>query len=205
MALVVNLQPTLTAVFTVLFLNQNGESSVSPRQWLGLGLGFAGVTLVLAAKLGAASYANFGWLAIVLALGSLMAITIGTLYQKQRCPGVDPRAGQAVQSAASLCVTLPFALVLESQPVVWSAPFWGALLFSVVILSGVGTGLLLWLINRGAATQVTAYLYWVPPVSSMMAWMMFDERIAPLAWPGFILVAIGVYLVVRVSQPKLIK
>jgi drug/metabolite transporter (DMT)-like permease len=79
------------------------------------------------------------------------------------------------------------------------------LLFSVVILSGVGTGLLLWLINRGAATQVTAYMYWVPPVSSVMAWVMFDERIAHLAWPGFILVAIGVYLVVRVSQPRSLK
>jgi drug/metabolite transporter (DMT)-like permease len=100
---------------------------------------------------------------------------------------------------------VPFAWALESQPIIWAAPFWGALVFSVVVLSGVGTGLLLWLINRGAATQVTAYLYWVPPVSSLLAWLMFDERIAALAWPGFILVAIGVYLAVKVNAPKAIK
>ena len=192
MALIVNLQPMLTALFTVLFLNQDGQSTVTSRQWLGLALGFAGVALVLATKLGAVDYANFGWVAIALGFWALMAITIGTLYQKQRCPGVDPRAAQAIQSAASFCVTMPFAWALESQPIIWAAPFWGALVFSVVVLSGVGTGLLLWLINRGAATQVTAYLYWVPPVSSLLAWIMFDERIAALAWPGFILVAIGV-------------
>jgi drug/metabolite transporter (DMT)-like permease len=107
MALVVNLQPPLTAVFTVSYLNQNGESAVNTRQWLGLGLGFAGVTLVLSTKLGAANYAQFGWLAIAMALFSLMSITIGTLYQKQRCPGVDPRSGQAVQSAASLASHCP--------------------------------------------------------------------------------------------------
>jgi drug/metabolite transporter (DMT)-like permease len=202
MALIVNLQPMLTAVFTVLFLTQAGQSSVSPRQWLGLALGFAGVALVLATKLGAVNYASFGWFAIVLAFGALIAITVGTLYQKQFCPGVDPRAGQAVQSAASLCVTLPFAWLLETQPVLWTTPLWGALVFSVVVLSGVGTGLLLWLINRGAATQVTAYLYWVPPVSSVLAWVMFDERIALLAWPGFALVAAGVYLVVKTQTPN---
>jgi drug/metabolite transporter (DMT)-like permease len=200
MALIVNLQPMLTALFTVLFLSQTHESSVSPRQWLGLGLGFVGVAVVLATKIGAVNYASFGWVAVALAFWALISITVGTLYQKQFCPGVDPRAAQAVQSAASLCVTLPFAWMLESQPIIWTAPFWGALLFSVVVLSGVGTGLLLWLINRGAATQVTAYLYWVPPVSSLLAWMMFDERIAPFAWPGFILVALGVYLVVKTGR-----
>ncbi len=197
MALIVNLQPMLTALFAVIFLREQGQNAVNARQWLGLTLGFAGVALVLATKLGAVNYASFGWGAIALAFWALLSITAGTLYQKQFCPGVDPRAGQAVQSAASLGLTLPFAWLLESQPVLWTVPFWGALLFSVVVLSGVGTGLLLWLINRGAATQVTAYLYWVPPVSSLLAWMMFDERIALLAWPGFALVAIGVYLVVR--------
>ena len=196
MALIVNLQPVLTAILTVLFLSHHADAQVSPRQWLGLLLGFAGVALELATKLGAVDYASFGWLAVILGLGALIAITAGTLYQKQFCSGVDPRSGQAVQSLASLVVTAPLAWALDTQPVAWTAPFWGALLFSVAILSGVGTGLLLWLINRGSATKVTALMYWVPPVSSLMAWMMFDEHIALVAWPGFLLVALGVYWVV---------
>jgi drug/metabolite transporter (DMT)-like permease len=200
MALVANLQPVLTAIFTAAVVSHTGET-VTRTQWLGLLLGFAGVALVLSTKLGAASQTTFGWVAVICAVGALLSITIGTLYQKHFCPGVDPRAGQAMQSIASLIVTLPFAVLFETQPVQWTAPFWGALAFSVLVLSGMGTSLLLWLIERGAATQVTAYLYWVPPVGSLMAWFMFDERIAPAAWPGFALVALGVYWVVSV-KPK---
>jgi drug/metabolite transporter (DMT)-like permease len=207
MALLVNLQPILTALFTVLFLHQSSpsdmnhatETPVSPRQWLGLMLGLAGVTLVLSTKLSTVNYNSFGWFAVMLGVGALLCITLGTLYQKQFCPSIDPRASQTVQSLASFCVTLPFALSIETKPVLWTIQLWGALIFSVVVLSGIGTGLLLWLINRGAATKVTAYLYWVPPVSSLLAWVMFDERITPLAWPGFILVALGVMLVVKQS------
>jgi drug/metabolite transporter (DMT)-like permease len=193
MALIVNMQPVMTAVFAV-WMGQR----IALRQWLGLGLGFAGVALVLSTKLGAvaSSAPTIGWAAVILGFGALFAMTAGTLYQKHFCPGIDPRASQTVQALASLSVTLPFALLLETQPVQWSLPFWGALAFSVLVLSGVGTSLLLWLIERGAATTVTAYLYWVPPVSSLLAWLLFDERIALLAWPGFLMVALGVYWVV---------
>jgi drug/metabolite transporter (DMT)-like permease len=197
MALIVNMQPVLTAVFAF----WTGER-VNRRQWLGLVLGFAGVVLVLSTKLGAASHATFGWVAVVMAFGALFAMTAGTLYQKRFCPGIDPRSSQVVQFAASLLITLPIALGTETQTIVWSAPFWSALLFSIFILSGVGISLLLGMIERGAATQVTAYMYWVPPISSLMAWLLFNERIAPAAWPGFILVALGVYLVVALSKQR---
>ncbi len=197
MALIVNMQPVLTAVFAF----WAGER-VSSRQWLGLVLGFVGVVLVLSTKLGAASNDSFGWLAVALGFGALLTMTVGTLYQKRFCPGIDPRASQVVQFAASLVVTAPFAVGLESQAVVWTTPFWAALAFSIFILSGVGISLLLGMIERGAATQVTAYMYWVPPISSLMAWFLFNERIAPAAWPGFVLVALGVYWVVKVPNHR---
>jgi drug/metabolite transporter (DMT)-like permease len=193
-ALIVNLQPVLTAVLGFWV----GEQ-VSRRQWAGLALGFVGVALVLSTKLGAANYGAMGWVTVVLAGGALVSMTIGTLYQKRFCPGIDARASQVVQFAASLLVSAPLAWAFETQPVVWGAPFWGALAFSVVILSGVGISLLLWMIERGQAVQVTGYMYWVPPISSLMAWFMFDERLSPLAWLGFVCVALGVWAVVRVN------
>ncbi len=63
-ALVVGLQPVLTAVW----LSASG-SSVTRRQWLGLALGFAGLALVVARKFGAGGEATFINLALaVLAL-----------------------------------------------------------------------------------------------------------------------------------------
>ncbi len=203
MALVTNLQPVLTALLTTFALSHTNER-ITNRQWWGLLLGLGGVALVLSTKLGAVSQATFGLSAVVLSFGALASITVATLYQKHFCSGVDPRASQAMQALAAFIVTVPFAVSIETQPIIWSTHFWGALVFSVCVLSGIGTSLLLWLIDRGAATQVTAYLYWVPPVSSLIAWIMFDERIVPVAWPGFALVALGVYCVVSTTKSPVI-
>lgn len=194
-ALIVNLQPVLTAVAGFWL----GEK-VTRTQWAGLMLGFAGVAMVLSTRLGAAQYGAIAWVTAVLAGGALLSMTLGTLYQKRYCPRIDARASQVVQFAASLVLSAPLALAFETQPVVWGPPMLGALAFSVLILSGVGISLLLWMIERGQAVQVTGYMYWVPPVSSLLAWWMFDERLAPLAWLGFAFVALGVWAVVR--QPK---
>ena len=196
-ALVVNLQPVLTAALGFWL----GER-VTGRQWTGLALGFVGVVLVLSTKLTLASQGlgTVGWLGIVLIVGALWSMTVGTLYQKRFCPGIDPRASQVVQFAASLLVTAPLAWMTETQPVIWGAPLIAALLFSVLVLSAMGISLFLWMIAHGQATRVTGYMYWVPPVSSIMAWALFGERITGWALLGFVAVGFGVYW--AVSVPK---
>ena len=104
-ALIVNLQPVLTAVAGPLI----GER-VRPVQWAGLLLGFVGVAMVVWVKVGSATLAAGP---VLLALMSLLAITAGTLYQKRFVPTFDLRTGQVVQFAASIAVTLPLALAFE--------------------------------------------------------------------------------------------
>ena len=193
-ALIVNMQPVLTALFAYYL----GEQ-VTRRQWLGLVVGFAGVAMVLSTKLGLSNAASFGWAATALMFGALFSMTVGTLYQKRFCPGLDLRASQVVQFGASLLVSAPLAWGLETQPVLWTVQLWGALLFSIFILSGVGITLFLWLIQRGQATRVTGYMYWVPPVSSLMAWQMFGEQLSAIALCGFAAVALGVYWVTHIA------
>ena len=196
-ALVVNMQPILTAVLGFWI----GEQ-VSGRQWAGLGLGFVGVALVLSTKLSLtqASTNHVSWAAVFLIVGALVSMTVGTLYQKRFCPGIDLRASQVVQFAASFVFIAPLAWALESQPLVWGAPLIGALLFSIFVLSGLGISLFLWLIDRGQATRVTGYMYWVPLVSGLMAWVLFDEALSYLAVLGFAAVALGVYWAVSPNQ-----
>jgi drug/metabolite transporter (DMT)-like permease len=188
-ALIVNLQPVLTAVAGPLI----GERTHA-RQWLGLGLGFAGVALVVSNKLGAG---GFGALPVALALLSLLAMTAATLYQKRFIPAFDLRTGQVVQFVASIVVTLPFALALESWRIEWKAQVVAALLWSIVVLTGGGISLLFLMIRRGAATQVTSYMYLVPAVTALMAWSMFGERLGPTAIAGMLVTIVGVALVVR--------
>ena len=58
------------------------------RQWLGLVLGFGGVTLVVGSKLGGVAAGDFGAM-LLPALLALLGITVGTLYPERYCPSFD--------------------------------------------------------------------------------------------------------------------
>ena len=191
-ALLVGIQPVLTAIW----MSFNG-GRVSPRQWLGLALGFAGLVLVVWRKLGDGSEVNAATMS--LALMALVSITAGTLYQKRFVAPCDVRSASAVQMAAAVVATLPFAL-LEPEAIAWNAHSIGAMAWSVLALSLGGSSLLYILIQRGTATAVTSLLYLVPPCTAVMAWLLFREQITLATLLGTALTAVGVSLVVRAAR-----
>ena len=190
-ALLVGLQPVLTAIW--ISITASAEHRVTPRQWLGLALGLGGLALVVWRKLGVGEVTPAN---LALAVGALLAITVGTLYQKRHVRVADVRAASAVQLAAALLVSAPFAL-LETEAMRWHPDPIAALAWSVLALTLGGSSLLYLLIQRGAATQVTSLLYLVPPCTAAMAWALFGEAFTPLMMMGMALTAIGVALVVR--------
>lgn len=196
-ALVVGLQPVLTALWVASYFGGRGTQDgqqVLPRQWLGLALGLGGLVLVVWHKLGVGAEATA--LTLAATVFALLCITAGTLYQKRFVAKTDVRSANAVQIAAAFLVMLPFAL-FESEAIVWNAPFVGALAWSVLVLTLGGSSLLYLLIQRGAATAVTSLMYLVPPTTALMAWVLFDEAITTATLAGTALAAIGVSLVVR--------
>lgn len=188
-ALLVGIQPVLTAVW----LSMRG-GSVTPRQWAGLALGFAGLVLVVLRKLGQGGEVSA--LTMSLALMALFSITVGTLYQKRFVMPCDVRIAGAIQLGAALLATLPFA-VLEADSIQWNLYSGGAMAWSVLALSLGGSSLLYMLIQRGTATAVTSLLYLVPPCTALMAWLLFAEPITVPTLVGIAMTAVGVSLVVR--------
>ena len=196
-ALIVGVQPVLTA----LWLSAAG-TRVSARQWLGLGLGFVGLVLVVSRKFvqgGPGDTAT--WQNLAYAVGALVCITAGTLYQKRHVTPCDVRSANAVQLMAALVVTLPLAL-LEPEPMVWHPELVGAMAWSVFGLTLGGSSLLYMLIQRGAAATVSSLMYLVPPCTALIAWVLFDEPITPLTLLGTAVTAVGVGLVVRQPSEK---
>lgn len=188
-ALIVGLQPVLTALWVSAM---HSDSRIALRQWLGLALGFAGLVLVVWPKLGGELNAfNLG-----LTLFALLCITVGTLYQKRYVRPCDVRAANAIQIAAALVVTLPFAL-LEAESVRWHPEMIGALAWSVLVLTLGGSSLLVLLIQRGEATRVTSLLYLVPPCTAVLAWWLFGEALTAAMVLGMAITAAGVALIVR--------
>jgi drug/metabolite transporter (DMT)-like permease len=189
-ALIVGLQPVLTAVW----LSLTGSAhSISGRQWLGLLLGFCGLLLVVGHKLGAGEVTglNFG-----LALFALVSITVGTLYQKRFVRPCDVRTANAVQIGAALLVTAPLA-ALETGGWQLHPELIGAMTWSVLVLTLGGSSMLYLLIQRGAAAKVTSLLYLVPPCTAVLAWLLFGEPLSAQVLAGIGVTAIGVALVVR--------
>jgi drug/metabolite transporter (DMT)-like permease len=189
-ALIVGLQPVLTAIWVSV---TGSEHRVTGRQWIGLGLGLAGLLLVVWRKLGIGEVTAAN---LALSLFALVSITAGTLYQKRFVAPCDVRTANTVQLLAALIVTLPLAL-LEQESIRMHPELIGAMAWSVLVLTLGGSSLLYMLIQRGAATQVTSLLYLVPPCTAVMAWILFGEALSAQVIAGLALTAIGVWLVVR--------
>jgi drug/metabolite transporter (DMT)-like permease len=69
---------------------------------------------------------------------------------------------------------------------------WLGLIF---VLSFGAVWLLYFLIRRAAATRVVSLFYLTPPVTALMAWSLFGERLAPMALVGMAICVAGVFLV----------
>jgi drug/metabolite transporter (DMT)-like permease len=188
-ALIPGLQPILTSTLANRWLGER----VTPLQWTGLLLGLAGVVLILHDR-PMSGETGWGWLASGV---SLVSITLGTLYQRRFCNKIDWRAGNLVQYVA---VTIFFAVgaaLFEDRVVHWTREFVLSVAWLAVVLSIGSIGLLYWLIRRSAATSVASLFYLVPAVTALMAFVLFGERLDPVAIAGMIACAAAVFLVNR--------
>ncbi|WP_341898343.1 DMT family transporter [Ferrovibrio terrae] len=187
-ALIVGIQPLLVAAAAGPVLGE----TVTRRQWLGLVLGLGGVILVVWTKLGIGIGTPWGYALSVIAL---VGITLGTLYQKRYCPGIDLRSGTAIQFAATTVVLVPFALLFETRQVQWTGEFLFALGWLCIVLSLGAITLLFLLIRRGAASKVSSLFFLVPPCTALVAWPLFGEQLSLLALIGMAATMLGVALV----------
>jgi drug/metabolite transporter (DMT)-like permease len=194
-SLVVGLQPLLTAVVAAGWLSDR----LGGRQWVGLALGFLGVALVVSRQLGVGS--TTGLMGGDLTSGglpaaglALLAITAGALWQKRRCPTFDWRTGLVVQFIPATLATALAAALTEPMQVRWTGEFIFALGWLVLVLSLGAVTLLNTLIRAGTAVDSASLFYLVPPVTALLAWALFDERLTALSLAGMALAAVGVWL-----------
>ena len=186
-ALVVSLQPILTSTLANRLLGER----VTPRQWGGLALGIAGVYLVVQG--GTEGEAPpIAWAAATV---GLIGMTIGTLYQKRFGGGIEWRTGFLMQYLAAAVLFALLAFAFETRQVQWTTEFVLAIAWLVFGLSLGAIWLLYFLIQHRAAARVVSLFYLTPPFTALMAWLMFNEQLSPLALAGMAVCVAGVALV----------
>ena len=189
-ALILGLQPIATSTLANRFIGEK----VTRLQWVGLALGLVGVLLVLHDRNIVLAGSVLGWVASFL---SLIGITLGTLYQKRHCGGIDWRTGNLIQYAGAGVLFTLGAFAFETREIHWTGELIFAMAWLVLVLSIAAVGLMYWLIRRSPATGFASLFYLVPVVTAFLAFILFDERLDSISMLGMVICAGGVTLVNR--------
>ena len=191
-ALVVSLQPVLVAALSKPLLNH----SLVPKQWLGIVLGFVGVTIALIPGLTShKADQHFKTSALIAELVALASTTTATLLQKRHGAGIPPIGGTSIQYLAAAVVLLPLAFLTEDMTIQWTPQFIATFLWLIGALSLGAVLILYWLLRQGTAASVSSLYYLVPPTTLLMSFILFGERLQHLALLGFVVASTGVALV----------
>ncbi len=196
-AIIVGLQPLLTAFLSKYFLGQ----SLSQRGWIGLWLGLVGVVVVLGSGVFEHQFEVHPG-ALAAALVALFSITIGTLYQKRFGGGVNLLTASFVQYVATAIWMGLLTFSFETREIIWDPHLMGALAWLVFGLSVSAILLLLFMIREGESAKVASYFYLVPMATTVEAWMLFDEQLSMLALAGIAVTVMGVYQTQRAITAK---
>lgn len=194
-ALIVGLQPIITAVLVWPVFGKR----LNLTQWLGLLLGLLGVAMVLHGN-GKLGFLSFDAYAFSSAIFALLAISIGTMYQKHFGAGTDPLSGSFFQYLSTAVLMGVVTECFETGEVVWSLPLVLSMAWLVLGLSVAAVLLLMFMIKEGETAKVAAYFYLVPPAAAIQAWILFGEQFSAQALMGVVVTVIGVYLAVRQTR-----
>ena len=198
-ALICSLQPVLVSVFSSIFF----QEKLSPRKWLGLGLGLAGLVLVIAPKLQSSGEQGLPTAGVIAVFIALLGGTSGTLLQKKFGSGVEVLSGTSWQYVATGILMGSLALIFEGdQSITWNASFIFSLIWLIVALSIGAILILYFLLARSSASSVSSLYYLVPAVTAVEAYFLFGEKIGLVTALGTLVTIAGVALVVRQGRAR---
>jgi drug/metabolite transporter (DMT)-like permease len=198
-ALICSLQPVLVSVFSSLFFGEK----LTHRKWLGLGLGLAGLVLVIAPKLEGSGDQVLPTVGVIAIFIALLGGTTGTLLQKRFGAGVEVLSGTSWQYVATGILMGSLALIFEgNQSITWNAPFIFSLVWLIVALSIGAILILYFLLARSSASSVSSLYYLVPAVTAVEAYFLFGETISMVTALGTLVTIAGVALVVAQGRAR---
>jgi len=162
------------------------------RRIFGVVLGSVGVLAVVIERGGAGD----GVTAIALiAMGvAVIGMSGGTLIQRRSAVGVPLLAGTAWQYTATTVILGIGAVVFEGWDFTITARSLLSLAWAVGVLSLAAILIMLWLLHRQAASQVSSLFFLTPALSTVEGAILFGEKLGALSIVGLVVAIIGVWL-----------
>jgi drug/metabolite transporter (DMT)-like permease len=179
-----------TPLFTIIVAHlATGDERLTGAKAAGLGLGFAGVVVMLAgAELSGAGAAKLACLMAALSYG-----LAGVWGRRFRAMGVAPLATAFGQVTASTVLLLPVWLWLDAP---WTLDWPGLSVAGAVVgIAALSTVLAYMIFFRllasAGATNLSLVTFLIPVSATALGWLVLGERLLPQHLAGFGLIALG--------------
>jgi drug/metabolite transporter (DMT)-like permease len=129
-----------------------------------------------------------------IAIAAVLSLTAGTVLQKTSISGTDLRASAVLQNAGAAATVGALAGARGETRWIAGAALWGSLAWGSLVLSGLGTLLLVWMVRRGRAANVASLLLLAPPLAATESYLLFEDRLTAVQIAGFAIALAGVFL-----------
>jgi drug/metabolite transporter (DMT)-like permease len=189
-ALIQTLNPLLSALAAWPLLGER----LRPAQLLGLGLGVAGVLLILGDK---ALHSRAELPGLLATVAGVCALSGGTLYYRRFCRDLPPLAGVTAQFIACAAVCTLSAIVLEPFWTDWAPGVFLGIAWNTVAVSIGGMALYFLMLTHGTAARATVNFYLVPGVTSVLTWAVLGEKLTSVMILGLAVSSVGCWMVGR--------
>ncbi|MFJ2261545.1 DMT family transporter [Streptomyces sp. NPDC087844] len=169
------------------------KRKLAPTAWIGLGISVAGAAVASGADVRTGSTAVIGDL---LALAGAVALAVYTALSEKARPHVSTPMYSVLCFFVCTVELLLLCLVTGTPAVSFTGNTWIALLGLLIFPQLLGLFSLNFALGRAPATAVSVMLLLEAPVAALIAWLWLDQLPAGLAWPGLLMIMMGVAVVV---------
>ncbi|CAG7615036.1 DMT family transporter [Paenibacillus allorhizosphaerae] len=176
--------------------------------FIGCGIGFAGVLLLILPKLVLGSNAIWVWSCIVVLLGEL-GYAAGSLYTRKVMLRIKDTSSVAINSVQmlyggmALVVLSLFTEHMNEFPL-QSFPALGSLMYLIIVGSMLGHSLYAWLLKATNAVFPSTWLYISPVIAMGLGAIVYGESVSAYSVVGTALILSGI-IVTNLHELRLLK
>ena len=166
------------------------DERLTANKLAGAALGLAGVAVIIGPQaLAGLDLRDLAQLAI---LGAALSYAFASVWGKISLKGIAPQVNAFGMLTGSTVLIIPLVLVFEGVPSLdYTLPVWGALLGIAWLATALAYLLYFGILIRAGAANLMLVTLMIPPFAVGLGAAFLGERLAPAAWAGFALIALG--------------
>ncbi len=186
-AIIASTMPLMVALASWLLLGEK----IRPLGLAGLVAGFAGVAIIMGARLGGAGVGP----GIALCMGGVLALTAATLSVRGAISGGNFLMVVGLQMLVGSAVLLPVSLGFERLAIDWSTELVLAFLYTTLVPGLLATVAWFWLVNRIGAVRAATFHFLNPFLGVAIAALVLGEALGARDILGVAVIAGGILAV----------